>query len=300
MLHFDLNDLSLFLTIANQRNLTKGAENFGLSAPSASSRIKKLEDAFQTALLKRSTKGVETTEAGDLVYESARKIMWELDALKSSIKPYVRKTAGYIKVHANYGAALDFLPKEIGNFLQFYPYVKFELVQQPSPRVVDSVLSGEADIGVCAYDGMKKGVMSFPYKEDELVVIAPLGHVLSKYKQVCFDETLHFPFVALATGSAMQRFVQDNAQKIGKRLNIKVQVDNPEILIDLVSSGIGIGIILKKSLEKADCSKLTLIKLKDDWAKRHLKVFIAEKVLKENPELVAFKDFLLQAAPRTQ
>lgn len=82
--------------------------------------------------------------------------MWELDALKSSIKPYVRKTAGYIKVHANYGAALDFLPKEIGNFLQFYPYVKFELVQQPSPRVVDSVLSGEADIGVCAYDGMKK------------------------------------------------------------------------------------------------------------------------------------------------
>ena len=112
MLHFDLNDLSLFLTIANQGNLTKGAENFGLSAPSASSRIKKLEDAFQTVLLKRSTKGVETTEAGDLVYESARKIMWELDALKSSIKPYVRKTAGYIKVHANYGAALDFLPKD--------------------------------------------------------------------------------------------------------------------------------------------------------------------------------------------
>ena len=99
---------------------------------------------------------------------------------------------------------------------------------------------------------------------------------------------------------AMQRYVQDNAQKIGKRLNIKVQVDNPEILIDLVSSGIGIGIILKKSLEKADCSKLTLIKLKDDWAKRHLKVFIAEKALEGNPELVAFKDFLLQAAPRPQ
>lgn len=294
MHHFDLNDLSLFLTIADKGNLTKGAEHFGLSAPSASSRMKKLEDSLQTSLFQRSARGVELTEAGERVYETSRKIMWELESLKSSLRPYVRHSAGQIKVSANYGAALDFLPHDIGDFLLTHPYMKFELTQQSSPEVVNAVISGQADIGVCASDEKRMGVEFYPYKEDELVLITPKGHPISNKSKVFFQEVLDYPFVALTTGSAMQRFVQDNAKRIGKKINIKVQVDNPDILINLVSSGVGIAIILKKSLERADTSKLSVIRLFDDWAQRHLKVVVSEKRSRANQGLADFKEFLLR------
>ena len=72
MFHYDLNDLLLLEAISDCQNLTRGAEKIGLTAPSASVRIRKLEDALKVKLLKRSPKGVELTSAGKLVVDQLK------------------------------------------------------------------------------------------------------------------------------------------------------------------------------------------------------------------------------------
>ncbi|MFX5622716.1 LysR family transcriptional regulator, partial [Acinetobacter baumannii] len=63
-MHYDLTDLRLFLNVGETHNLTRAAERSFLSLPAASTRIKQLEEAFQTQLLIRQVKGVRLTPAG--------------------------------------------------------------------------------------------------------------------------------------------------------------------------------------------------------------------------------------------
>ena len=60
-MHYDLTDLRLFLNVGETENLTRAAERSFLSLPAASTRIKQLEEAFQTQLLIRRVKGVRLT-----------------------------------------------------------------------------------------------------------------------------------------------------------------------------------------------------------------------------------------------
>ena len=106
MFHYDLNDLLLLEAISDCQNLTRGAEKIGLTAPSASVRIRKLEDALKVKLLKRSPKGVELTSAGKLVVDQSKKVFWAFEGMASSLRPFIRKEEGLIKIFANYGAAV--------------------------------------------------------------------------------------------------------------------------------------------------------------------------------------------------
>ena len=117
MFRYDLNDLLLLQAISDCQNLTRGAEKIGLTAPSASVRIRKLEEALKVKLLKRSPKGVELTSAGKLVVDQSKKVFWTFEGMASSLRPFIRKEEGVIKIFANYGAAIDFLPYDLAEYM---------------------------------------------------------------------------------------------------------------------------------------------------------------------------------------
>ena len=173
MFHYDLNDLLLLQAISDCQNLTRGAEKIGLTAPSASVRIRKLENALKVKLLKRSPKGVELTSAGKLVVDQSKKVFWTFEGMASSLRPFIRKEEGLIKIFANYGAAVDFLPYDLAEYMTIHNEISFVLEQRPSIDVVRAVSTGEADIGISVCEVIPESLRSFPYHEDRLVAIVP-------------------------------------------------------------------------------------------------------------------------------
>lgn len=87
MRHFSLTDLDLFSAVADEQNLTRGAERVHLSAPSASLRLKKLEEALGTTLMIRTQRGTELTPAGEIVNRSAKQVQWQLEAMMKALEP---------------------------------------------------------------------------------------------------------------------------------------------------------------------------------------------------------------------
>ena len=168
MFHYDLNDLLLLQAISDCQNLTRGAEKIGLTAPSASVRIRKLENALKVKLLKRSPKGVELTSAGKLVVDQSKKVFWTFEGMASSLRPFIRKEEGLIKIFANYGAAVDFLPYDLAEYMTIHNEISFVLEQRPSIDVVRAVSTGEADIGISVCEVIPESLRSFPYHEDRL------------------------------------------------------------------------------------------------------------------------------------
>ena len=84
-MRFDLVDLQLFIAVADSRSITGGAMHVHLALASASARIKGLEQAFGTALLKRGRRGVELTAAGESLLDHARIVMHNVEALRGDL-----------------------------------------------------------------------------------------------------------------------------------------------------------------------------------------------------------------------
>lgn len=293
MFHYDLNDLLLLQAISDCQNLTRGAEKIGLTAPSASVRIRKLEDVLKVKLLKRSPKGVELTSAGKLVVDQSKKVFWAFEGMASSLRPFIRKEEGVIKIFANYGAAIDFLPYDLAEYMAVHNEISFVLEQRPSLDVVRAVSTGEADIGISVCEVIPESLRSYPYHEDRLVAIVPENHPLADRTHVNFKELLTFDSVGLSQNCSMQLFLCKKAVDLGLPMKLKVQVDNPHILFEFVSVGVGYAIVSQKTLEKKYSDwRFKTVQLNDPWARRELKIFLPQTQDCESNRLEEFKDYL--------
>lgn len=244
-------------------------------------------------LLKRSPKGVELTSAGKLVVDQSKKVFWTFEGMASSLRPFIRKEEGLIKIFANYGAAVDFLPYDLAEYMTIHNEISFVLEQRPSIDVVRAVSTGEADIGISVCEVIPESLRSFPYHEDRLVAIVPENHPFADRARVDFKELLVFDSVGLSQNCSMQLFLCKKAVDLGLPMKLKVQVDNPNILFEFVSVGVGYAIVSQKTLEKKSPEwKFKTVQLNDPWARRELKIFLPQAKDSETNRLEEFKDYL--------
>lgn len=183
MYHYSLVDLLLFSAVAEESCLTRGARKAHLSLPSASLRMKSLEEALHVTLFNRKPRGIELTPAGEILNQHVNEIKQTLARMENEIAPYARLRSGVIRIAANYGAMLDFLPVDIPSFLKANPGVQAHLEQKTSPEVVEEIARGRADIGVTAFEGPYEGVKFRDYRKDELILAVPADHPLKVVRQ---------------------------------------------------------------------------------------------------------------------
>lgn len=80
-MRFDLTDLRLFLHIVEAESITHGAERAGLALPSASARIRGMEEVSGVLLLDRNPRGVQVTPAGEALAHHARIVLGQLEQI---------------------------------------------------------------------------------------------------------------------------------------------------------------------------------------------------------------------------
>jgi DNA-binding transcriptional LysR family regulator len=75
----DLKALQSFVAVAEELNFSRAASRLYLSQPALSRQIRSLERTVGVGLLRRSTRSVELTRAGDVLLERARQLLGDLD-----------------------------------------------------------------------------------------------------------------------------------------------------------------------------------------------------------------------------
>lgn len=122
-MHYDLTDLRLFLHVGELLNLTRAAEKSFLSVPSASLRIKQLEESFETPLMIRQAKGMRLTPAGEELFRRARIVLQQLEVLHADLRSYAKGVKGRIRLQANSTVTNTFLAEALSAFikLKFFP-----------------------------------------------------------------------------------------------------------------------------------------------------------------------------------
>src|SRR5215469_1334856 len=198
--YFDLVDLKLFANIAETNSLTHGAERSYMSLPSASERVKKIEERLGAKLLYRNQQGVTLTPAGQVFLHHARLVLRQLMHLRADLRGYVEGMKGLIRIFATTTAMYEFLPTALSAYLSQHPDLNVDLREHASDDIVRAVGEGMADIGIISGSVTAEGLEVLPYRKDRLVLATPLRHAIAGRESISFAEILKFDHVGWLEG----------------------------------------------------------------------------------------------------
>ncbi|EHL99451.1 LysR substrate binding domain protein [Acetobacteraceae bacterium AT-5844] len=270
-MRFDLTDLRLFALTVEAGSITAGAERAHLSLPSASERLRGMEDAAGVILLERGRRGVTATRAGEVLYRHAMIMLRQAEHLRAELGEFAGGLTGKVRLLSNTAALTEFLPSALAPWLARNPHVDIDLRESVSRDIVRAVAAGSAEIGIVSGAVATGSLCTRPFGLDQLVLVVPREHPLAGLGQIAFRDALRHELVGLTTGSALQSYLEDQAERAGLVFRLRVRVRSFDDICLMVAHDAGLGIVSETAARRALRSlDIAFIRLEDSWARRQL------------------------------
>ncbi|RLM24776.1 LysR family transcriptional regulator [Brenneria alni] len=270
-MRLDFADLKLVVCIADAGSITQGARCASLAVGSASERLKNMEEDIGVKLFFRHPRGVSLTEAGEILVGHARELLSRQKRLKAELDAYVKGMRGKILLYANTSAMAEFLPCRLAKWLSENPNVTIELEERTSADIINNITNGIAEAGLVSDAVDPRGLTLEPIADDRLALIVPATHPLGCRDKVSLSDATGEPFIGLYPGNALQDHISGHAREIGHSLTYRIRMSSFEGICEMVSSGIGVG-VLPLSVAERFSKKFHyhILPLTDQWARRRV------------------------------
>src|SRR5688572_18174835 len=121
-------ELKYFSEVAQTLNISRAAERLGISQPTLSLSIQKLESSVGVPLLLRNKSGVKLTKAGQKFVMQARHLLGEWDRIKEGTLRDEAQISGRYTIGCHPSVAIYSLPVFLPKLVQEYPALEFKLV----------------------------------------------------------------------------------------------------------------------------------------------------------------------------
>ena len=141
------NRIRYFVAVAEARHFARAAEKLHMSQPPLSQQIQLLEKQLGIQLLTRTTRRVELTEAGQILYEGAKRALDQLDQAILHAQRAQRGEAGLLRVGFVSTAAFELLSEVLRAFRRRYPQATLELFHLTSAQQAAAFESRTIDVG---------------------------------------------------------------------------------------------------------------------------------------------------------
>src|SRR5262245_8771654 len=269
MHQYDPVSLRLFVTVCEERNIALAAAREGIVPSAVSKRISAIEQYTGTRLLDRGRRGVVVTPAGETLWRYARELLQTIDRMHAELGEFAQGVQGNVRVFATMSAIAEFLPDDISAFIKKQPRVKVSIDERVSSEVVRGVEEGRADLGVCWDAADLRRLTSYPYRRDQLVVIAHPQHPLARRRSVAFEDTIDFEHVDIMAGSIIQSTLQRHAAAAGKAMRYRIQVSTVDAACRMVAANLAVAVVPREGATAFQKPLgLKMIPLENPWASR--------------------------------
>ncbi|KQU94158.1 LysR family transcriptional regulator [Devosia sp. Root413D1] len=170
-----LEQLSIFIAVAEREHLTQGANAVGLSPSAASAAIKSLEAYYDVRLFDRVGRRIELTREGRVLLAEARLTLAQVRNTESVLSELGSLRTGILDVLASQTVANYWLPPRLLAFQRQYPGVTINFEVGNTSAVAAAVVDGRAELGLVEGSIDEPVLASTPVVRDRLVVVATAG-----------------------------------------------------------------------------------------------------------------------------
>jgi DNA-binding transcriptional LysR family regulator len=239
----NLHHLRLFAAVVDQGGFTKAASTLNLSQPAISKSLKELEDGLQLSLIDRSARSVTLTEAGRLLYERARELFGVERVAERELRELRGLKRGVLRVGASTTIATYFLPPVLGRFHLRHPRVRIRASSANTRTILRHLLESKIDLALVEGPVLHPRVRVIPWRDDELVVIAPPDHHLVGRGSVAAADLAGEQFLVRERGSGTREVTEVSLALRGVQLKNTMQVGGTEVMKQAVAAGLGLAIV---------------------------------------------------------
>jgi DNA-binding transcriptional LysR family regulator len=245
--------LQVFHAVAKHRSFTKAAETLFMTQPAVTFQIKQLEEQYNTRLFERGHGQITLTEAGQVVFEYAERILALSAELDARMKDLTGQVAGALLIGASMTIADYLLPQVLGEFKARFPGIVPRLLVGNSEMVQNQVAEHTLDIGFIEGESLLPSLVTEVCCEDELLLVCAPSHPLARRKAITSDLLAQHAYISREPGSGTREVADRYLQKAGiapDSLQPAMELGSPEALKGLVGTGFGFAIMSRATVAK--------------------------------------------------
>lgn len=236
-----------FLKTVEYGSFTKASEVLNYSQSGISRMIHDLEIEWGMTLIERRKSGIQLTSEGLEVLPIVKALCDQFDQLQNHINDMNGLQTGLIRIGTFSSVATHWLPKIIKAFQKDYPQIDYELVLGDYREIESWIQSGRVDCGFLRLP-TQTSLDTTLLAQDDLLVILPVGHPLTKYNKIPPHALSDYPFLLLERDG--QGDIGSFFKDIGVGLDVQLQTWEDYAIMAMVEGGLGISILPELMLKR--------------------------------------------------
>lgn len=234
-----LRDLEYVTALADTGQFITAAERCGVSQPTLSTQVAKVEAALGVLLFERARRGVIPTDAGREVVDRARTILLDVRELTARARAPRAAFGGRLRLGAISTAAPYLVPHILPVFRAAYPGVELYIREGLTEPLLEQLHATVLDVVVVSppFDG--DGLEECELGKEEFVVALPPGHALAAQREVAAADLAAQRILLLEEGHCMRDQALALCEWSRASVDVTVHGSSVEGLRQMVSLGIG-------------------------------------------------------------
>jgi DNA-binding transcriptional LysR family regulator len=218
-----------------------------------SGHILSLERSLSLRLFDRTGREIRLTKAGEMFLQYASKILTVRKDMLNALSEFSQGIRGELSLGASTIPGEYFLPKLMGDFKREHPRLTLSLRISDTKEIVQELLQGHIEFGLIGAKVDHPSLYYEKFEEDEIIVIAPSDHPLTRKRSVGFEDLLKEPWIVREEGSGTQMTVERVLRKKGKSLkdfNVAIEMGSTSSVKEGVKAKLGLAFVSRRAVEE--------------------------------------------------
>jgi DNA-binding transcriptional LysR family regulator len=265
MVRDELDVLSVFLTVAEERSFTRAAKRLGVSTSALSHAMRRLEERIGVRLLARTTRSVLPTEAGEQLIARLRPALGDIRGALEQLSGLRGQAAGRVRLLVTPLAARMVLAPKLASFTREYPEVVLDVAITSESRV--EIVAAGCDAGIHLGEFIERDMVAVRVSPDQRAAIvgSPRYFASQRPPRSPRDLTGH-RCINFRHGSAgVYRWeFEKNGQSLAVAVHGPLVLEDADTMIRAAIDGVGLAFTLEAQVSRHLASG-ALVRVLEDW-----------------------------------
>jgi LysR family transcriptional regulator, low CO2-responsive transcriptional regulator len=294
--HVTLHQLRIFLAVARQGSFARAAQALHLSPPTLSLQVKQLAETVGQPLFEQLGKKIYLTQAGETLAAACQDIEARMERLSQDLDALRGVEKGQLRL-AILTTVKYTVPKLLGGFCAAHPGIDVAMVVGNRETLLQRLASNQDDLYIMGQPPEQLAVVSEPFADNPLVLVAPPNHPLAGKKRIDPQRLAAEPFIQREAGSGTRLTSERFFKEQGIALRTRLEVGSHEAIKHTVAGGLGLAVVSSSTVvSELALGELAVLDVKGfPLLRRWHVVYPQGKQL--SPVAKAFKQWLFKHRP---
>ena len=248
----NLSQYKIFYEVAKAGNISKAAKELYISQPAISKAISKLEDSLGLSLFTRSSRGVQLTSEGEILFEHTREAFDALDRGEQELKRIQEFDIGHLRIGVSNTLCKYILLPYLKTFIDQYPHMKVTIESQATAQTLARLEQQKIDLGLVAEPSVRRDLAFIPVMDIQDTFVTTPNYLENLYLREGQDTSLfETGNIMLLDNSKMTRHHVDEYMAENNIFPHQIlEVTTMDLLIEFAKIGLGIACVIKELVQK--------------------------------------------------